>query len=139
MKIGVIIVFNNNALELKRGLFDSLFHFKNDLHLCLINNGSRDDTIDKLDVLIDTSGLNCTLIDIKQNKGLKFAIKAGVRYFHNENKLKYFGYAATSDLEEPKSLSLIISEIEDFLKTMINFKKKNSESLEVIKPVFFKI
>jgi hypothetical protein len=140
MKIGVIIVFNNNALEIEQGLFNSLFSFKSDVHLCLVNNGSRDDTADKLDMLIDTSGLNCTLIDIKKNKGLKFAIKAGVRYFYNEKKFKYFGYTTTkSDLKEPKDLSLLITEIEFFLNNMADYKRNNFDRLKTIKPVFFKI
>ena len=139
MKIGVIIVFNNNALEIERGLFDSLFNLRSEVKLCLINNGSRDDTLDKLEMLIDTSGLNCTLIDIKQDKGINFAIKAGARYFFNQNKLKYFGYSTTSDLKVSEDLFYLMNEIENFVKTMINFRADKVENTNRMKPVFFKI
>ena len=132
-------MFDNNAVDIEKGLFDGLFGFRSDVHLCLVNNGSRDDTLDKLEMLIDTSGLDCTLIDIKQNKGVNFAIKAGARYFFSQNKLKYFGYSTTSNVRATNDLFSLMNEIENFLKTMINYKVDKLQSTSPIKPVFFKI
>lgn len=139
MKIGVIIIFNNNASDIERGLFDSLFNFNSEVQLCLVNNGSSDDTLEKLEMLIETSPLNCTLMDIKQDKGESFAVRAGARYFFNQNRLKYFGYTTTSRLKLKNDLVSLMHEIEGFLNRMIDYRANTKKTRNLMKPVFFKI
>lgn len=118
MKIGIIIVFYNNEKDIDRSLFNGLSSIRNHIELCLVNNGSEDATLEKLEALKDTSGLHSTIIDIKQNKGEDAAIKAGARYLFNQNELKHIAYV---NVDKLKAI--------DDLHTLLNLIEKNKESI----------
>jgi hypothetical protein len=77
MKKGVIVVFSNNEKEIKEYPFNTLL-IKDIQKICFVNNASKDSTLDKLKEI--KSFDNGSVIDVKKNKGVKAAIKAGVRY-----------------------------------------------------------
>lgn len=107
MKIGVIIVFYNNENKINRDMFNDLSTIKNDIQLCLVNNGSNDATLNLLEELTEISGLQSTILDVKQNKGNNAAIKAGARYLLNQNKSTHVGYIQMDMLNDIKDLNML--------------------------------
>ena len=91
MKKGIIIVFSNNEKEIKETPFDTLLD-KDVAEFCFVNNASNDNTLDKLKEIKNKTFNNISIVDIKKNKGIKVAIKAGVRYLVNNKELKLIIY-----------------------------------------------
>jgi hypothetical protein len=89
MKKGVIVVFSNNEKEIKEYPFNTLL-IKDIQKICFVNNASKDSTLDKLKEI--KSFDNGSVIDVKKNKGVKAAIKAGVRYLINNEDLQLIIY-----------------------------------------------
>ncbi|PNW29109.1 glycosyltransferase [Formosa algae] len=92
MKIGILIIFFNTEKHISSRLLESLSNFPKYVKLSLINNGSKDNTFEKLKMLEDRNDEGFSLIDIKKYRGIDPAIKAGVRYLSKNNDLKYIGY-----------------------------------------------
>ncbi|MEP1487417.1 MAG: glycosyltransferase [Algibacter sp.] len=136
MKIGVIIVFYNNELDISRNLFDGLSNVKNHLHLCLINNGSEDATLDRLEALKEISKLNTVVVDIKQNRGVNNAIKAGARYLFNQNKLKYIGYVSVDKLKTIQDLDTLLNTIEIHKESIIQLNSITNKNTQIKRMIF---
>ncbi|WP_299778970.1 glycosyltransferase [uncultured Formosa sp.] len=92
MKIGILIIFFNNEKEIDNHLFNSLLRLPKLVRLSLVNNGSTDNTLEKLQELEDSYNADLSLIDIKKNKGTNAALKAGARYLLEKEDLKHIGY-----------------------------------------------
>jgi len=115
MNIGIIIIFHNNATDIDKLLLKGLLDLKDSAQLCLINNASKDNTLEKLQELNDASELVYTILDIKQNKGNVAAIKAGARYLFNQKELRYVGFI---NIEDGNSMQFLF----EFLSATKNYK-----------------
>ncbi|GAA3629686.1 glycosyltransferase [Flavivirga jejuensis] len=139
MKIGIIILFYNNAIAIDKNLFKGVSNLS-DVHLCLVNNGSKDETLEKLQELKETSGLKSTIIDIKHNKGKMAAIKAGARYLFNHNDLKHIGYINVGKMKEVMSLFELLNETQHHKELIIqhnlNVIKKHLVQKPLLKNIF---
>ncbi|MFI1773310.1 glycosyltransferase [Thalassobellus citreus] len=122
MKIGIIIIFHNNAFSIDNKLHKGLLDLKNATHLCLVNNASTDKTLEKLQQLNDASEHVYTIIDIKQNKGHEAAIKAGVRYLFNQKDLNYIGFI---NFEAGKTMRYLLEFLRTFEKSTDLIKHYN--------------
>ncbi|MFI1743388.1 glycosyltransferase [Thalassobellus sediminis] len=127
MKIGIIIIFHNNAFSIDSKLHKEFLDLKNVTHLCLVNNASTDKTLEKLQQLNDASEHVYTIIDIKQNKGNEAAIKAGVRYLFNQKDLNYIGFI---NFEEGKTLRYLFEFLRTFEKPSNLIKQYNLEQVK---------
>jgi len=90
MKIGILIVFRNDEAAIELHKFTKLFAKKTKLDVCFVNNGSTDNTLKLLKEIQEEATIPISIIDVKKNRGLNAAIKAGVRYLSNKNDLPYF-------------------------------------------------
>jgi dolichyl-phosphate beta-glucosyltransferase len=89
MKKGIIILFSEDEKKIHKDQFINLFNQK-EIKLCFVNNGSKDNTLMVLEsVKDDLDPRNISIIDIKINKGVNAAIKAGTRYFLSAGNLKW--------------------------------------------------
>ena len=89
MKKGIIILFSEDEKKIHKDQFINLFNQK-EITLCFVNNGSKDNTLMVLEsVKDDLDPRNISIIDIKINKGVNAAIKAGTRYFLSAGNLKW--------------------------------------------------
>ncbi len=82
MKKGIIIVFSDDENKIDEDQFPNLFK-QDDFKICLVNNGSKDNTLQKLKQIKDKAINIISILDVKKNKGIKAAIKSGVRYLIN--------------------------------------------------------
>ena len=85
MHLGIIIIFNND-----KQIFDITstldFLVDNDFKVCLVNNsidGENNNVLQKIK-LKATLSTNVFILNNKNNKGLKSAVKAGARFLLNE-------------------------------------------------------
>jgi len=125
MKITILIVFNNNAGDINENVFNALSNCNNQIQLCLINNGSEDTTLEKLQELKNALEIYSAIIDIKQNKGNNAAVKAGERFLFNKNKSMYVVYVYASKLKLDRDLSALFNATIMHKKHIMQFFREN--------------
>ncbi len=93
MHSGIIIVFNNDEKNIN---VDQIVDFlnKNNFKTCFVNNASSDKTMDVLKRIKVRSNANSNvfILDYKNNKGIKYAVKAGARFLLNESEFDFMIY-----------------------------------------------
>jgi glycosyltransferase involved in cell wall biosynthesis len=136
MKIGIIIVFYNNEIDLHRNVFNDLLTIKNHIHLCLVNNGSKDGTLNILEEQMEISGMEGTIIDIKQNKGNSTAIRAGARYLLNQNKVNHIGYIQIDMLNNIEELNTLFDAIIIYKDQIVQYSLKTIKSSQMKRIIF---
>ena len=128
MKKGVIIVFSNNEKEIKETQFDKLLD-KDIAEFCFVNNASNDNTLDKLKEIKNKTFNNISIVDVKKNKGLKAAIKAGIRYLVNNNEMKliiYLEYYKNSDFVNLEyTLNIVVNRNKKMMNLITNTNNRN--------------
>lgn len=92
MKTGIIIPCYNESKRLNTEAFLQ-FSIKNqDYHLCFVNDGSKDNTIQVLENLRIQNPNGISIIDIKKNIGKAGAVRAGSRYLFTRNDIDAIGF-----------------------------------------------
>ena len=124
------MLFSNNENEIKTKLFEILVK-KNETKFCFVNNASKDKTLEKLKEIKIKTLNNVSIIDIKKDKGIKVAIKAGVRYLINNNDFKSIIYFEFSNY---KNLEILIENV--FNKKNFKTLIKNINERKTLKNVF---
>ena len=92
MKIGVILIFNNNEKDIDVKLFCKLLKSAKKTPLCFVNNGSIDNTLEVLKTVNEEAESDTIIVDVKKYKKNDVAVKAGARYLFNKCDLKQVGY-----------------------------------------------
>lgn len=133
MKTGIILLFSDNEQEVKENDFNT-FIDKDASNFCFVNNASKDKTLDKLKEIKDYTHQNISIIDIKKNKGINLAIKAGVRYLKNNKDFNSIVYFEFSKYKKYDCLERVFNEIINKQK-MINFIS-NTSHRNILKNVF---
>jgi dolichyl-phosphate beta-glucosyltransferase len=89
MKKGIIILFSEDEKIIDKNQFINLFNQK-EIKLCFVNNGSKDNTLKVLESIKDDLDPSRTsVLDVKIDKGINAAIKAGARYLLSSGDLKW--------------------------------------------------
>jgi glycosyltransferase involved in cell wall biosynthesis len=120
MTTGIIIPCYNEA---KRLPVDALINFittHEDYHLCFVNDGSKDHTVEVLETIQKSARNRVSIIDIKRNAGKASAVRYGSRYLFNRKDIEYIGFI-DADLS---------TDFDDF-KSLTNTLHKNSELMLV--------
>lgn len=133
MKTGIILLFSNNEQEIKDTKFNNL-KSKGTTKYCFVNNASNDKTLEKLKEIKENNLKNISIIDVKKNKGLHAAVKAGVRHLKNNGEFNPIVYLEFSKYSNHKKLEKIL---DSFInkKKIINFISNNS-SRNILRNVF---
>lgn len=116
MNSGVIIIFSDFEKEIANFDKQNLLSIGTN-KVCFVNNGSKDNTLNILNNLKFESQNNIMILDIKQDRGLKYALKAGARLLLSESEFDFIVYLKSSMLE-------YLEVLEEYL---INFKEKKEE------------
>ncbi len=134
MKIGVIIIFNNNEKDIN--VTEVIHALSNTKHIsfCFVNNCSTDNTLNVLQELKEESN-NVTVIDIKKLKSTAAAVKAGARFMFSNFDIKNIGYAVSSEIA-PNSLTDFIENVNLQQKQIVEQNKVALKKAE-IKPTLF--
>ncbi|MFL3660693.1 MAG: glycosyltransferase [Polaribacter sp.] len=98
MKKGIVIVFSEDEDRIHKDEIINLSNQK-DIKVCLVNNGSKDSTLQVLKSVKDDLESNCIfIIDIKKNTAINTAAKAGARFLFSAGDLKYIVYLSSNIL-----------------------------------------
>ncbi|MFL2643300.1 MAG: glycosyltransferase [Flavobacteriales bacterium] len=114
-KICIVIPCFNEEHRLNLELFENFFKQKSFCNVCFVNDGSTDDTQRILENLKLKIGNNCSVINMKQNKGKAEAVRTGVL----NNIAKDFDYIGffDADLSTPlKQIDVFIEHINSSLE-----------------------
>jgi hypothetical protein len=116
MNSGVIIIFSNFEKEIANYDKQNLLRISTN-KICFVNNASKDNTLNILKNLKFESQNNIQILDIKQDKGLKYALKAGARLLLSESEFDFIVYLKSSTLE-------YLGVLEEYLT---NFQEKKQD------------
>ncbi|WP_010178814.1 dolichyl-phosphate beta-glucosyltransferase [Aquimarina agarilytica] len=92
MKTGIIIPCYNEENRLDVTAFKNFISTNNAYHLCFVNDGSKDNTIDVLKDIQKTNPNKVSIVDVKVNAGKAAAVRAGAKYFYAKSTVKYIGF-----------------------------------------------
>ncbi|MBU3821258.1 glycosyltransferase [Flavobacteriaceae bacterium XHP0103] len=128
MTIGIILIFYNNENNLNEDIFSEIIYQSKQIPICLVNNGSADKTVTILKSFNEKFQSKLTIVDIKKNKGIAFAIKAGARYLTNTNNLKYIGYLNLDSSLNLNTINKFLEFLEINKKALIGYNTKRLEN-----------
>lgn len=128
MKKGLIIIFDKDDFtELKN--LNCKLSFNKQVRICLINNGNDNKILNLLTKLKNKSKCDVSILNLRKEKTLMLAVKAGVRFLYNINDLDLVFYTKAKN-----TLSKII--IEKLVKiTDIDLVNKKEERV-LLRKVF---
>lgn len=134
IKKGLIIIFCDDEKNINKKLFKNFFKHQ-DVKLCFVNNGSKDNTLDLLEAAKNEATTNISVVDIKKNKGTVAAVKAGARFLFSTENLKCILYLKSDMLSYVSDLKKqleILNKIDYTIKNKSTVKKNNKILQKVI-------
>ncbi len=116
MKTGIIIPCYNEEKRLNVDAFINFVQKDNDFHLCFVNDGSKDNTLEVLKDIQSHNPLKVSIIDMKKNSGKAAAVRAGARYLHSRGDMEFIGFIDAD-------LSTDFEDFDGLLKTLKTNRK----------------
>lgn len=120
MKTGIIIPCYNEEKRLDQKAFVQFISENPTYHLCFVNDGSKDNTLEVLQIMRNEAPNGISIVDVKKNVGKASAVRAGVRYLYNRKEIAHIGFI-DADLS---------TDFKDF-KDLVNTLRSN-ENLSVV-------
>ena len=107
MKTGIIIPCYNEENRLNTKSFLEFINTHEDYHLCFVNDGSKDNTIDVLNQISKKAKHPVSVLNVVKNSGKASAVRNGARYLYNKADIDYIGFIdadLSTDFEDLKDL-----------------------------------
>ena len=120
MKTGIIIPCYNEENRIKKDLFVKFINENFSYHLCFVNDGSKDATMDVLKQMKNKAPHDISIIDVKKNMGKAAAVRAGARYLYTRKDISHVGFMDAD-------LSTDFKDFKDLVQTL-----KMNSSLSVV-------
>ncbi|MFD2826106.1 dolichyl-phosphate beta-glucosyltransferase [Leeuwenhoekiella polynyae] len=92
MKTAIIIPCYNEETRINKSAFINFIQSSENYHLCFVNDGSKDKTLDVLKGIQQTDQQKVSVIDMKRNSGKAAAVRAGARYLHTKSDIEHIGF-----------------------------------------------
>lgn len=92
MKTAIIIPCYNEETRINKSAFENFIKSSENYHLCFVNDGSKDKTLDVLKAIQQTDQKKVSVIDMKRNSGKAAAVRAGARYLHTKSDIEHIGF-----------------------------------------------
>ena len=138
MKIGIIIIFHNNEKQINKSFLIKQINEAQTIELCLVDNESKDKTLQLLKDIKDACLSNVTVVEIKKQVSENAAKRAGSRYMFNQFNLRHIGFINVNAInEKDQYLNALIEIVSSNKDVIIDFNKKTIEN-QSIKPTLFK-
>lgn len=115
MKTGIIIPCYNEEKRLNQDAFVSFILENNEYHLCFVNDGSKDKTLEVLYAMKEKASQAISIIDVKKNSGKATAVRAGARFLYSMPHIAHIGFM-DADLS---------TDFRDFKDLVNTLKKEN--------------
>jgi len=111
--VGIVIPCYNEENRLKSAKFTQFVEDKLGYHLCFVNDGSTDKTLDVLNEISKGREGYISVYDCAQNGGKAEAVRQGILHLAKDPQIDYFGYLDAD-------LSTNFSDFEDLVQTISN-------------------
>ena len=137
MKTGIIIPCYNEEKRLDQEAFVNFIKDHSDYHLCFVNDGSKDDTLNVLQAMKRAVPKRISIVDVKKNSGKATAVRAGARFLYNLEDISNIGFIDAD-------LSTDFRDFKDLVKTlerddkMVVFGSRNRGDCGTIKRNFLR-
>ncbi|UZO82270.1 glycosyltransferase family 2 protein [Aquimarina sp. ERC-38] len=92
MKTGIIIPCYNEEKRLDRNAFQSFIKAHKNYHLCFVNDGSQDQTLEVLKEIQTTNSNQISVVNMKRNGGKAEAVRVGANYLHHKVDTEFIGF-----------------------------------------------
>lgn len=111
--VGVIIPCYNEADRLRKKVFQDFVDSNLGYHLCFVNDGSKDNTLEVLQELTKGREDRISVYDCPKNGGKAEAVRLGILHMIEDKQLDYVGYLDAD-------LSTNFLDFDDLVKTISN-------------------
>lgn len=111
LKICIVIPCYNeyNRLD-EKSFLDFIYENNNEFDLLFVNDGSKDNTLQKLNEIASHYPSNIYCLNLEKNQGKAEAVRQGVIYANNKSKYSFIAYF-DADLATPLSELLLMRKI----------------------------
>ena len=92
MKTGIIIPCYNEEKRLDVNAYIEFIQAHDQYHLCFVNDGSKDHTLQVLQDIQKEVQTRVSIVDVKKNVGKAAAVRSGARYLFNRQDVDYIGF-----------------------------------------------
>ncbi|XLS29732.1 dolichyl-phosphate beta-glucosyltransferase [Flavobacteriaceae bacterium M23B6Z8] len=111
MKTGIIVPCYNEANRLDTNAFINFINKEKQFHLCFVNDGSSDETLEILHQMKKQAPLQITVLNLKKNMGKAAAVNAGANYLFNRVDASYVGYLDADLSTDFNDLKMLVNEL----------------------------
>lgn len=140
MKYGIVIPCYNEAKRLKFEEFQQFIDTDTNVHLCFVNDGSRDNTLELLYDFQKEQEERVSVYDMPKNCGKAEAVRSGINYLNTHHRFDNMGFMdadlSTSFEEYGNLVSQLRSSAEHV--QMVFGSRKGEESGEIDRSFFRK-
>lgn len=136
MKIGVIIILHDNELQIEKQFFIEQINECNTIEFCLVDNNSKDKTLQLLMEIKETCSTHVSVVEIKKQNSVDAAKKAGARYMFNQFNLRHIGFVDANAMQRGHTLNMIIASIYRNKESIIDTNLKAIENQKIKQTLF---
>ncbi len=136
MKIGVIIIFRDNELQIEKQFFIEQINEYDTIEFCLVDNNSNDKTLLLLMEIKETCSSQVSVVEIKKQISVEAAKKAGARYMFNQFNLKHIGFVDANSMQQGHTLNMLIATIYRNKESIIDTNLKAIEDQKIKQTLF---
>jgi|TARA_R110000868_G_scaffold32516_5_gene118238 DNA-binding response OmpR family regulator len=115
--VGVVIPCYNEEDRLSSDQFRNFAHQNLGYHLCFVNDGSTDNTMEVLEELRKGNESNISIYNCEKNGGKAEAVRQGIQFLMQDEQFDYLGYLDAD-------LSTDFRDFDDLVKTIENSQFK---------------
>ncbi len=122
--VGVVIPCYNEALRIKKSEFFSYIDQNPGYHLCFVNDGSTDNTLEVLNQLVVERPDNISVYDCAVNGGKAEAVRQGMLHLASDSEFNFIGFLDAD-------LSTDLSDFDGLVQTLAksDFKMVNGSRI----------
>jgi glycosyltransferase involved in cell wall biosynthesis len=92
MNTGIVIAVKNIGKIIDILKIEDFLEANKDIHICFVNNGSTDDTLEVLKLCEIKFNQRLSVVSLKKNKKIETALKAGFRFLLNTMNLSSISF-----------------------------------------------
>ena len=126
MKNGIIIPCYNEAKRLDTKAFVNFISNETDYHLCFVNDGSKDNTIEVLRQIQQQCPEAVSIVDVKRNVGKAAAVRAGARYLYNRGDMTTIGFIDADLSTDFRDFKQLVKTLKEGQHLSVFFGSRNS-------------
>jgi dolichyl-phosphate beta-glucosyltransferase len=109
MKSGIIITLYNKEKEIKKGVLEQFIAVCKNIHICLVNNGSTDGTLEAINSISEKFIDRLSVVSIRNKKEDESALKLGFRFLMNNASVSKVILSNKLNMNELQNISEISS------------------------------